>query len=79
MTTEDIIYKLSEGNPGAISVMCSMIQQYDSKGNEVILLLDYLNIYGSDIWIMFVDKYGRDLDKMISALEDKASKLGYFI
>ena len=79
---EDIIIKMSEGNPGAISV-CMMLY---TKGGAIdpdalfgglggVLSLDSLGIYGSKIWMLFKDVCKQDLVKTSAML--RAWQLGF--
>lgn len=82
-TVQDIVLKMSSGNPGAITVLCDLA----NKGAEIdpqdfmdglgsILMLDTCEIYGTDIYVLFNDKCGRDLRKTIMIL--RAVQLGLF-
>jgi len=79
---EDIMIKMSEGNPGAISV-CMMLY---TKGGAIdpdalfgglggVLSLDSLGIYGSKIWMLFKDVCKQDLVKTSAML--RAWQLGF--
>jgi len=79
---EDIMIKMSEGNPGAISV-CMMMY---TKGGAIdpdalfgglggVLSLDSLGIYGSKIWMLFKDVCKQDLVKTSAML--RAWQLGF--
>jgi len=81
-SVEDIIIKMSEGNPGAISV-CMMMY---TKGGAIdpdalfgglggVLSLDSLGIYGSKIWMLFKDVCKQDLVKTSAML--RAWQLGF--
>ncbi len=59
-TAHDIIYKMSDGNPGAITVLLSILKHGDTIDPDAamgsimaILDLDTLDIYGSDIWVLY--------------------------
>ncbi len=71
----EIILALSDGNPGAASVMAQML----SRGAAIdpdnilgsmgpILMLDTFKIYGPDIWILYKDVCGQDIVKTIAAI-----------
>ena len=81
-SVEDIIIKISEGNPRAISV-CMMMY---TKGGAIdpdalfgglggVLSLDSLGIYGSKIWMLFKDVCKQDLVKTSAML--RAWQLGF--
>jgi hypothetical protein len=67
-TVNDILKKVSKGNPGALNVCCSMIKKGDERENDssmggvaYLLLLDEFEIYGPEIWMLFKDVCDRDL------------------
>jgi len=58
---QDIILKMGEGNPGAMS--CTM----DMLSNEkvhLILILDTLGLYGSNLYMLWSDCCNRDLEEL---------------
>lgn len=79
----DVLYKLSEGNPGAITV-CMKLLEVGNKidpdgfmgGMGVLLSLDTQAIYGSRIWMLYKDVCGEHLGKMCGML--RAVQLGFF-
>lgn len=81
MTFEEILLKMSGGNPGAITVCMELL----SKGEKVdpdaslggfssLLLLDTLGIYEGRIWGLYKDVCGCHIGKMIAVL--RAKQLG---
>lgn len=78
---QDAVVKMSDGNPGAINVMMSIILKggaIDPKaflgGLGVILSLDTHGIYGPDIWILFKDVCKQNIGHMLGVL--RAVQLG---
>lgn len=82
LTTIDVMQIMSDGNPGALTVMCDII----GKGSSIdpanalggfgnILNLDTHGIYGARIWQLFKDVCDRNLNRMIGLL--RAVQLGY--
>ena len=76
-----VAVKMSEGNPGAVSVIMGLIKeggvidpQCAMGGLGLVLLLDTWGIYGPDIYVLFNDKCGRDYRKMVLLL--RATQLG---
>lgn len=70
-TMQDLIIKMSEGNPGAVSVLVEMAK---AKGVDVLWLilgLDDMNIRGSQIWVGFKDRCGGDLGVFEQAIKDR--------
>lgn len=60
-TVNDILKKISKGNPGALSVCMGMIKMGDYRENTpmggmaYLLMLDSFEIYGDDIWMLHAD------------------------
>lgn len=61
-TMMDILMKLSEGNPGAVTVLVNLAKEGDQIDPDafsghlgVMLDLDTLGIYGSGIWVVYKD------------------------
>jgi len=82
-TTMDVIVKMSEGNPGALSAIMAIMKEHDSidpqaamGGLGAIMILDSWEIYGSDIYVLFSDKCNRDVRQMLMIM--RATQLGYF-
>jgi hypothetical protein len=72
---QDVLFKMSEGNPGALTV-CLGILEHGEKidpdnamgGLGIILSLDTLGLYGSKIWMLFRDVCESDLAQMLAML-----------
>lgn len=67
------IADMSEGNPGALTALFEVIKEGDVidpdnafGGFSVVLTLDTLRIYGSDIWVIFNDVCDRSPVRMIA-------------
>ena len=60
------IYKLSNGNPGAISVMSLGVTTY---GREFLHRLHVHDLQGPRIWELFKDVCKQDIAAMMTALE----------
>jgi len=80
-TAMSAIMKISEGNPGALSVCAEMFKQGpridpDAFGGGLsgLLSLDTHGIYGGDIWLLYKDVCKQNLVHMIAAL--RAVQLG---
>jgi len=81
-SVQDVIFKMSEGNPEGLAVCAEMF----AKGSEIdldsalgglgsVLQLDTLGIYGSNIWLLFKDVCGQSLPTTIAVL--RAYQLGF--
>lgn len=78
----DIVMKMSEGIPGAVTVLAQMIKDGaaidpDSfmGGLSSVLLLDTWNIYGSDIWVLYKDVCQQNLTRTLGII--RAAQLGF--
>jgi hypothetical protein len=74
--------KMSDGNPGAISVMASMVRDGEKIDPDSfmggfcnVLELDTLGIYGPRIWMLYKDVCGQDLRVTCAIL--RANQLGF--
>lgn len=68
-TIEEIIMTMGEGNPGAINFLIEMLQENPMNFIAMIIPLDDLEIYGSDLYVLINDCCNRDLkilEKVIS-------------
>lgn len=79
----DIITKMSDGNPGAISALMDILQKGEKidpqgamGGLGAIMLLDTWEIYGSDIYVLWSDKCQRDCRKLLMIM--RACQMGNF-
>jgi len=79
----DIVMKMSKGNPGAVTAIMDIIDKHKSidpqavmGGVGAIMILDTWEIYGTDIYILYSDKCGKDVRKMLMLM--RATQLGFF-
>lgn len=72
-TVMDAIVALGEGNPGALTVMANLVTRADDGGLFTLLELDTAGIYGPDIWVLYKDECGENLDAFIEAVHDKTA------
>lgn len=77
----DILMKMAEGNPGAITVCLKMMREGraidpDSfaGGFTGVLAMDTYGIYGSRIWMLYKDVCGENLEATLAVL--RACQLG---
>lgn len=69
---DDIVLKMSEGNPGA---MTTIFEIFKAKNNDVIdaiplfLTLDMMGLYGSHLYMLWNDSCNRDVEKVIKVIE----------
>jgi hypothetical protein len=81
-TGMDVVTKLAEGNPGAVTVMMEILQQQDEIDPDIagmgvlgLLLFDTLGIYGSRIWMLYKDVCDSDISQVLCLL--RGWQLGY--
>ena len=74
-TITDALYKMSESNPGALTVCVELLKEVPQidpdaslGGIGYLLNLDTLNLYGSRIWCLYKDVCGEDLTKTCAVL-----------
>lgn len=79
----DMMVKMSEGNPGALTTMMQIMEKHQDidpqaamGGVGAIMILDTWEIYGTDIYILFNDKCDRDMRRMLLLM--RATQLGHF-
>lgn len=60
-TPSDVIAKMSEGNPGAMTFCFEIIHSDDKTDLMRLLHLDTFGIYGSKLYMVWNDICGRDL------------------
>ena len=78
---QSTMFKMSDGNPGALSV-CMDIMEHGGRIDPdnalgaigTILSLDTVNVYGPRIWMLYKDVCGENLSKMIGLI--RANQLG---
>jgi hypothetical protein len=79
-STDDMITKMADGNPGAVSAVFQLITEagsidpQDFMGVGMVLHLDHLQLYGGDIYVIWNDVCDRDARKFRLLL--RASQLG---
>ena len=70
-TGMDILLKMSEGNPGAATVLAELLKKDGTDGFFAILGLDDMNIRGSQVWVGYKDHCGMDMDRFLKAIKDR--------
>ena len=77
------LVKMAEGNPGAITAMMDIIAKHDEidpqafmGGMGAVMMLDTWEIYGSDIYVLWNDKCGQDVRKMLMIM--RSCQMGNF-
>jgi hypothetical protein len=73
MSGMDLAVVMSEGNPGAMSVLSQLMLKIEDL--TVILGLDDMNIRGSQIWVAFKDFAGEDIEKLKEAVKSRNKDL----
>ena len=80
-TVQDMLVKLSDGNPGGCNVLLAILKHGAEIDPQImmgpvgtILLLDTFGIRGSKIWVLFKDICGQHLGRTIGVI--RATQLG---
>lgn len=80
-SAHSMVFKMSEGNPGAVSVCAQIMGQGEIVDPDMaigsimpIFLLDTLGIYSSRIWMLYKDVCGESIINMLAVL--RANQLG---
>lgn len=77
-TMIETIMKMTDGNPGAIVGLTSMLKA-DKTGGMLLLGLDDMNIRGSQIWEAYKYLYHEDGEKFAKAVSKRDPKMVDFI
>lgn len=70
----DVMMKMSDGNPGAITVLMKILEQTPAidpdcgEGLFTILQLDTLALYGPHIWMLYKDVCGEDITRTLAVI-----------
>lgn len=64
----ELLVNLSEGNPGAISVLRMMLDEYPEDTFEVSEKLVKHQIKGSDLWLLFKEK-DKDIHQFVTYIK----------
>ena len=76
MSLADVILPMSEGNPGAATVLGKIIMETDyTEALMRILDLDDMNIRGPQIWVGFKDHCGSDLDTFLEKIAHRDKRM----
>ncbi len=74
-TMKDFYHLMSEGNPGAITVLGNIMSNDPISGFNTLLHLDDMNIRGSQIWVAFKDYCKKDLSMLVEAVFKRDPKM----
>ena len=75
--SSDVIFKLAQGNPGAISVLLQLIKKLGEMKSIIFFLsLEELDLRGSKIWEIYKDHCKEDIDMFIDHIKEKMVKIG---
>ncbi len=78
-TIPNILVKMSEGNPGALSVLMEIIAAKKEAAIMLILTLDNLDIRGQYIWVGFKDYCEQDLEVFCNKVQSRDQDMIDFI
>lgn len=72
---QTIMVKMSEGNPGALTVLMAMHKKQGQMAFMEMLSLDDMNIRGPQIWLGYKDHCGEDIDKFLECVKGRDSDM----
>ncbi|QSW90730.1 hypothetical protein J0383_07940 [Flavobacterium endoglycinae] len=81
-STMKAVVKMADGNYGAVTPLLELLESDHIDpdnalgGIGVLLFLDSLGIYGTDLYVLYSDICGQDIVKMIAVL--RATQMGIF-
>lgn len=61
----NVVVKLAEGNPGAVTVLMRVLEKNDIPA---IIAMDGFGIYGSRIWMLYKDVCKENLESALAVL-----------
>lgn len=71
-SVEDVIIKLAEGNPGALTTLFEIMKEKEldiTKYLETFLVIDTMELYGSYLYMLWNDCCNRDIKKVLNVIE----------
>lgn len=68
---QDIIIKMSEGNPGALTALVEVVKADPVMGFMDLLHLDDMGMRGPQIWVAFKDHCKQDLAAFVKAIRER--------
>lgn len=71
---QELIAEMSQGNPGALSVLCKIAETLGPLSGAVVQQLKIEEIFGPDLWIGFKDVHKQDIKAFIKATANGAIK-----
>lgn len=67
-TITESLAKMADGNPGAVTVLLQLMPM--ENGVMKVIHLDSIKIYGSDIWVLYKNCCGEDINKLVHVLNE---------
>lgn len=68
---QDVVAKMSDGNPGAISVMVQMLDPDPMDAFGLLLSMDDMGMRGPAVWIGYKDYCNQDMAAFKKAVKDR--------
>lgn len=75
MTIVDALVVMSEGNPGSITVMTSIMNEDPVTGFMKIMELDDMNIRGEQIWVAYKGYCESDITKLVKCITERSKAM----
>lgn len=71
MTANDFVFTMTEGDIGAGNVIVEILKLGPQEAQELLLALDDMNIRGAQIWAAYCSYAGRDLQRLVNAIDQR--------
>lgn len=71
-TFSDVLLKLSEGNPGAMTTLFEIMKAKNDdeiKYLDTFLVIDTMELYGSNLYMLWNDCCNRDINKVLEVID----------
>ncbi len=82
MNIQNLIIKLSQGNPGALVTLLKIYKEAPKLDPDIehglmyLLIIDSYKLYGADIYVLYNDHCKEDIRNLLILL--RATQLGFF-
>ena len=71
MSLLDVLVLMSEGNPGAITVLNKVLEAQPEMGFLTLLSIDDMNLRGSQIWVAYKDHCKEDILLFLELIRER--------
>lgn len=72
---KELVVAMAEGNPGAMRVILDLLQGAGGGSFMEVLILDDMNIRGTQVWIAFKDFAKEDMATFVAAIRKRDAEM----